>query len=292
MQKPARRNSVLNSPRIQELKRKKRKVLVRKVLIFTFLFLILVTILFFTSRIKRLNISGVTVEGNKVIDTESIETAVRQEISGSYLWLFPKSNILLYPKNKIKLRLGNQFKRLTDINVSMEGSQTLAISVGERTPEYTWCGNTLVLDGGKEICYFLDKDGYIFDVAPYFSGEVYFKFYESKNLDNGSASGSYIAPGYFDKLILFKNTLVEMGLKPVVLNIEDSGNIKIYLSKVRTLGMGPEIIIKKDSDFQKIAENLKAALDTEPLLSKFKKEYSSLEYIDLRFGNKVYYRFR
>jgi hypothetical protein len=56
--------------------------------------------------------------------------------------------------------------------------------------------------------------------------------------------------------------------------------------------MGPEIIFKIDSDFQKIAENLQAAITTEPLQTDFKNKYSSLLYIDLRFGNKVYYKFR
>jgi len=42
---------------------------------------------------------------------------------------------------------------------------------------------------------------------------------------------------------------------------------------------------------QNIKENLDTALNTEPLKSDFKKKYSSLEYIDLRFGNKVYSKF-
>ena len=83
-----------------------------------------------------------------------------------------------------------------------------------------------------------------------------------------------------------------MGLKPVILHLGENNDIKMFLTKAKPTSLGPEIIFKKDSDVQKIAENLKAALDTEPLLSKFKNEYSSLEYIDLRFGNKVYYKFK
>jgi nucleoside-diphosphate-sugar epimerase len=39
-------------------------------------------------------------------------------------------------------------------------------------------------------------------------------------------------------------------------------------------------------------ENLDAAIDTEPLKSKLKNKFSSLEYIDLRYGNKVYDKFK
>ena len=69
--------------------------------------------------------------------------------------------------------------------------------------------------------------------------------------------------------------------------------MEIFLSKgtSSTSAIGPKIIFKKDADLQNIAENLQAALNIEPLKSKFKNKYSLLLYIDLRFGNKVYDKF-
>lgn len=272
------KRNVLNTPRIQELKKKKRKVFITRALVLLVIFLALIAILFYVSRINRLNINEVRVEGNKVIDTDQIQASVQKEIDGKYLWLLPKSNILLYPKGNIRANLGNEFKRLKDIAVSLENGQTLLVSVSERTPEYTWCGDMPVQNDEKETCYFLDKDGYIFDEAPYFSGEVYFKFY-------GKASvGTYFFEPNFAKLILFKDTVLGMDLKPVVLHVDEGGDIKVFLSR------GPQIIFKQDADFARVAENLKAAIETEPLLSKLKNTYSTLEYIDLRFGNKVYFK--
>ena len=59
----------------------------------------------------------------------------------------------------------------------------------------------------------------------------------------------------------------------------------------RTKQIKSYICVGLDSDFEKLAENLQAALMTEPLQSDFKNKFSSLLYIDLRFGNKVYYKF-
>jgi hypothetical protein len=292
MQKPSRRNNVLHSPRLSELKKKKKKIFTRKIIIFTVLFLLLVAGLSYVSRIKRLSIADIAVTGNVVIDTETIKAEVDKELAGKYFWLFPRRNILLYPKNKIKRNLAKQYKRLTDISVSVGSGQTMMISVSERNPEYTWCRTAPVGGNGKETCYFLDKEGYIFDQAPYFSGEVYFKFYGLTDGIPDTPAGSYVAKGYFDKLILFKDTLAGMNLKPAVVYIPEGEDIHMYLSKTKSSLLGPEIIFKKDSDFAKIAENLKAAISTEPLKSKFKKEYSNLEYLDLRFSNKVYYKFK
>lgn len=282
-----------------ELKKKKRQILIRKIIIFVVLFLILVAALSFISKISRLNIQEVTVSGNKVIDTEAVQALVQRDTAGKYFWLFPKTNIFLYPKGKIKRDLADEFKRFKDISLSVQNARVLAISVSERDPEYTWCGAAPTAESDKEVCYFLDAHGYIFDQAPYFSGAVYFKFYglaqpataegeTSKGSD--TPAGSYVAEGYFDRLISFKNTLEDMSLKPVAASIESSGDIKIFLSRNSSLLSDPQIIIKKDSDFGKAAENFKAALDTEPLKSKFKTGYAALEYVDLRFGNKIYFK--
>jgi hypothetical protein len=130
----------------------------------------------------------------------------------------------------------------------------------------------------EEKCYFMDESGFVFDEAPYFSGEVYFKFYGQME--------------DFHKLVSFKEIVENMKLDPVAISVEENGDVKVLLSSRNSSETGPEIILKIDSDFQKVAENLQTALGTEPLHTNFKNKYSSLEYIDLRFGNKVYYRFR
>ena len=189
--------------------------------------------------------------------------------------------------------LSDRFKRLKDINITSKDGKILEISVSERIPEYIWCGEGLPETGADiETCYFLDNTGFIFDEAPYFSGEVYFKFFGKVTTENDISSGVYFSETNFHKFISFKKLLEDMKLKPVALYIMDNGEVKVYLSDLSPLPMGPEIIFKVDFDFQKIAENLQAALTTEPLQTDFKNKYSSLLYIDLRYGNKVYYKFR
>lgn len=281
----------LNSPRLLQLKKHRRRVVLNKIFLSLVALATVFASLAYLSRLKQVNISEIEISGNTGIETETIKATIEKEISGDYLWFFPKTNIFFYPKNKIKNDLSAQFKRLQNINLSIKNYKTLEVSVAERTALYTWCGNEFppLLDKGRvgegsEKCYFVDENGYIFDEAPYFSGEVYFKFY-------GPQTESFFAKKNFKQLISFKDTLTAIRLKPVSLYIGDDGEVTIALS-AKTLPTGPKILFKIDSDFQKIAENLQAALSTEPLLSNFKNKYASLEYIDLRYGNKVYYKFR
>ena len=287
------KQNIFTSPRLLELKKKRRKVFFRKFLLFGLGFLIIFAGFAYISRINKLNISGIEIVGNKVVEAELIRGAVEEKLTGHYLWFFPKRNMFLYSKGDIVDILSLRFKRLKDINVTTKDGRTLEISVAERVPKYTWCGESLPeVNADIKSCYFLDETGYIFDEAPYFSGEVYFKFFGKVDTESPTPSGSYFSGVNFEKFISFKEALEAMKLEPVALYMVDDGDVKVYLSDESTLPMGPEILLKIDSDYQKVAENLQAAITTEPLQTDIKNKYSSLLYIDLRFGNKVYYKFR
>ena len=276
------KRNILHSPRLSELKKKRRNVFLVKVLFFLIGFSLIITGLVYLSRLEKLNITGIEVVGNKIVDGETIEATAESELSGNYLWFFPKTNFLFYPKNKIINNLYDKFKTLKNISLSVKNQKILQIAVFERIALYTWCGITPPEKSNSDKkCYFLDETGFIFDEAPYFSGEVYFKFY-------GKVFQNYT--DIFSQLILFKENLEKMGLKPIALYVADDENAKIFLS--RGNDSHPEILFKSSDDVEKIAENLETALTTDPLQAELKKKFSSLVYIDLRFGNKVYYKFK
>ncbi len=288
------KNTVLNSPRLLELKKHRRRVTFGKSFLVFGAFALVCGSLVYVSRLKQFNIHEVVVAGNKVVESEAIREVASKNISGKYLWLFPKSNVFLYGRSDIKEELRENFKIFKDISLKIKKGGVLEVAVVERDSKYIWCGvNLPKASSDEENCYFLDDNGYIFGEAPYISGEVYFKFYglaDSSNPDD--PTGGYFLNGNFEKFVKFKTMLESLGIKPVALYTKDNHEIKLFLSRGKSLLMGPEVLFGIDDDLQKTAENLDTALDTEPLMSNFKNKYSSLEYIDLRYGNKVYYRFK
>ena len=66
----------------------------------------------FFSKWENININDIQILGNKVIETKMIESVVKEKIIGNYLWFFPKTNFLFYPKGQIKKELADKFKRL------------------------------------------------------------------------------------------------------------------------------------------------------------------------------------
>ena len=52
-----------------------------------------------------------------------------------------------------------------------------------------------------------------------------------------------------------------------------------------------KVIFLKDSDFKKTWSTLLSSIDTDPLKTKLLTDKNQLEYLDARYGNKVFYRF-
>lgn len=288
------KRNVLNSPRLTELKKRRRKIFVYKIFLSLFGLVVILAFFSYISRLPHLNITEIQIVDNKFIDGDEAQNVIWGEMAGKYLWLFPKTNVFFYPQNNIKRALQDKFKRIENINLSIKNNQILIVSLTEREAKYTWCGAEVSGVGipqgsptpetSKEKCYFVDKLGYIFEEAPHFSGEVYFKFF-------GTSKDFYFYRESFEKLVLFKNTLVNLKLKPVYLYVNTEKEVEVYLSKTNLSKYEHKIIFNLNADIQNVIENITAALNTEPLKTDIKNKYSSLQYIDLRFGNKVYTKF-
>jgi hypothetical protein len=280
--------SLLNSPRLQELKSKHRKDLRIKISIFLGLFLVFLIGLSFLSRWEKINIDKIEIVGNKIVEIREIENLIKEKLVGNYFLVFPKTNFLFYPQSSIEMELRNKFQRIKNVSVNDKNLKILEVSIDERTALYLYCGTTpteaLLPENHK--CNFMDDEGYVFEEAPYFSGEVYVKFYGQVSSD------SYFFKENFKKLAVFQETLKKIGINGTVFYLENTGDIKMFLSSKTKSELGPAVIFKSDSDYDEIIENLQSVLTTEPLQSDFKNKYTSLLYIDLRFGNKVYYKFK
>lgn len=286
------KKNIPSSPRLLEFKKKQQIARTRKIILFVFLLMLTLVGLSYLASWQRVNIKDITISGNKIIDTETIRGIAEGEMNGKYLWIIPKTNFLFYPKNKITNHLTDSFKRLSSISIDISDSNILDIKVSERTASFTWCGVSREMENNEnQKCYFLDDSGYIFDEAPYFSGDVYFRFYGPNSSDTDQGTGAYFFQDNFKKLISFKDISTKIGLKPVAMQMANDGEGSLFLGGSKDIS-SPIIRFKIDSDFSKITENLQTALHTDPLKKKFNTKGSSLEYIDLRFGNKVYYKFK
>lgn len=281
------------SSRIAQIKRNRSRRRLRLSILFFLLFVSIIGGLSYFSAHPKITINKIIITGNSIIDSKEVESRIYEDLSGRYLKLFARSNFLLYPHDKIFNDLVMSFSRIESLKVSREGINTLQVIIKERSGSYLYCGTVLpeIKNEIGENCYFVNNDGLIFDKAPYFSGNVYFKYYVVVKENKGSPLGSQVfGSNQFHSLARFIDGVTLLGFKPIYLVVGDDGIYSLYL-KSSGNNPNPKIIFKEDNDLINILENFSTAMSKKEFKDEINGKYDMLSYIDLRFKNKVLYKF-
>lgn len=260
-------------------------------------FLVGLILLFrYISYSKNLTISDIEISGSVYSDKDNIQKFTDKYLDNPILGIFSRRNIFLLSRYKLENIIKESFKGLRGVKVYID-EKKLKISIIEHNPNYLWCGDTppLVWD---EItsCFYVSEEGLVFSRAPFFSGDIYFKFYGP--LGEGFSVlpiGSRIASiTEFLRLIDFKNDLKNIGFVPdsIALSGLEVISINLWRGESREDNqISPKIIFNRDQDFDVLIKHLKAAIDQKEFKSMLDDKYEKLIYIDLRTDGKVFYKF-
>jgi len=282
------------SPRIVEIKRKTRKKFWRLFVLFLILIISIIIGLSYFSNDKHLIIDDIKIEGTNIIDPNNIDSFIKEKLTGKYIYLFAKANSLIYPEKGIYDGILKEFPRIEELSITREGFKTLHVKIKERAGSYLYCGKDLPTDITLigENCYFINNDGYVFDNAPYFSGDVYFKYYVSMGDDITTPLGKNIMDeNRFHELVRFIDGVESLGFKGAYIVIDSEGIDSLYLVK-KGNATNPKIIFKNDADLDVMLDNLSSAMSKSEFANEINSKYDTLSYIDLRFDNKVIYKFQ
>ncbi|MEA3398964.1 MAG: hypothetical protein U9R00_00415 [Patescibacteria group bacterium] len=283
------RRDILTSPRVVELKKKKRKRRTRRIILFSLLIITIIAWLSYFSNHRSVTINKIIIEGNNVIDQEDIDKIVEDNFSGKYFRLFSKRNSFIYPKDDLYNDLIESFPRIKELDVFLSKFNTLNISLIERSGSFLWCGDEIPEKKFiGENCYYLNDLGYLFDQAPYFSGNLFLKFYVPI-LDNPLGS-QMLSEDKFNSLVKFIEVVSELELRPIYLVI-DNNEYNLYLNHSEK-ATSPKIIFNKENNLEEIASNLILTMKKDEFNNKIINNYNKLLYLDLRFNNKVLYKFK
>lgn len=281
------------SPRIVEIKKKRRKKIIRLSILFVLIFAGLVFGLSCLSREKHITIDKIKVTGAHVLGEEEIAEIAKEELAGRYLYLFDRNNTFIYPKVDIQESLLKNFPRIEELTIGLNGLKELEINITERKGEFLYCGNKIPenkIDIGDN-CYFLNDEGLIFDEAPYFSGDIYFKFYVPLADDSDPLGKKILDGDKFHELVYFFNKINKTGLKTVYFELGSDGINNLYLEQKNNL-YNPKIIFKDEDNLDVLLENFTLAMKKDEFSNEIMSKYNTLDYIDLRFKNKILYKFR
>jgi cell division septal protein FtsQ len=225
-------------------------------------------------------IAHLNVEGSQSVSQQLIESQVAKILGGSYFAVFPKDNALLYPKSEIIASLKTRFPALSQVNVSLTDLTALDIKVSEYGPYALWCGEAA---DANAPCYLMDQDGTAYATAMSYEGSGYVRYY-------GAATGKAL-PRQYLSIVQFR--ALRALLSEIENNVAPTQLVSVVVdanNDVRaTFGAGFTLIFSLNDDGGSVFKHFVLAQTAEPFAGHTLADF---EYLDLRFGDKLYYKLR
>ena len=225
--------------------------------------------------IPALQVQAVAVAGTRTLSPNTLETFARDRLAGTYWYVLPKSNIFLYPKRQIAADLMSAYPVLASADVHANDFQSIAVNVVEREPRALWC---------EEVrCFFMDENGVAYGEAPVFSEPIYLTYKGA--LGGDRLPKQYLTPAEFQALSALVDAIAQKLADEQIqaVSVDTAKDVTVQFVSGFTLRFALQ---DQGGD---VFERFTLALTADPLATR---KLSDFEYLDLRFGDKLYYKLR
>lgn len=245
--------------------------------LFAVLFFVLVFFvgLFSLLRADFLRVKSFEISGADTVSKENLASAASAFVSGSKFLILPKSNKIFLDEESLSEHLMRSFGRLESVSVerAIFGS-ALKIKVTERTPDFLWC-----LAEGE--CFFMSSEGLVFEKVE----AGWLPAYDDRPVFSGVLSAdpigkNFASPEDMRKYQNFMKDFVDAGFEVGGMSVELE-NKAVMNTNVGDIVFNPE-------------ENTLASSSRNAILlikdERSKNPSARFEYIDTRFGSKLFYK--
>lgn len=223
--------------------------------------------------LARIDIAGVS-ELSPALVRAAADTAI---YDGS--WFVAPDNLLFLPKEKMHIAVA-ALPRVKEASISRSSmfAQAVTVTVKERVAYADWCVTGLE-------CYLMDEGGFIFAhdrgeakvITTVFSGGI---------ATGTPILGTTFGSGHFHDLVDLAVQLRAQQFQTHSISLETGQDFSAALSNAESASSSPfSLRATIDAEMKTVVRNLQLALQSDVL-----RDAGPLDYIDLRFGNRVYFK--
>ena len=217
-------------------------------------------------------INAVVVEGADHLSSTQVQTATLRALLSHEGMFYSRNTIFTADLGEVAEELKAAFPRIETVSVHRYGINTVKVIMKERGPFATWCNTA-----EEGMCYHVDATGFIFEpvwgepVKPELRGGV----------SEGDPLGKYVLPNSFTAIRTFVEAFRKVQMQSTLISIsDDTVDARVSFEH------DPDVIVLLDDEPSRVVRTIDAARTAAAL----KEKYPSLEYIDARFGNRLYYK--
>lgn len=267
--------------RSKNFTRKRRLIIIRKISLFLILFFSIYYGLFFWLKKPIFQIQEIEITGNTFLSEKKIYDQINTNLSEKFL--INSNNRLFFPRKKVRKEIISNTE-VKDIKIDFEGLNKLNIDIVEFEPWGKWCDT----DSEKK-CYFVNNEGKMFHLIEkiFFEDTIELIFNKNENLEISQLpekdENQFLPRDQLQKIIKFIDLLSNQDIKITQIETSDFQTIKLNTEQ------GPYILIKVNDNPQILISKFIALVESESI---HQKQFSNLEYIDLRFTGKANYKIK
>ena len=230
-------------------------------------------------RVQTVNAAGPDMQGMK-----SIAAGVMQ---GTYHYIIPRNSIFFFPAQNIRAQILQQYPDISAVSISRTSFNSISITSVAREVAITWCGATYPMaqetasSTQDSTCYSADAQGVIFAPvsAEVASSSDTLRIYDPLASGDSTANplGETIAQASFiPNALQFVKAIKSLGVPIVSLVIRgDEADLYAQSGTRITYVLGQEEVTVQTAESAFPSLNLNDG---------------SLEYVDLRFQGKAYFK--
>jgi len=264
---------------------------------FIFLFGVLAGVSVYAIRLPQWQAVHINIQGINILTGDIVRNHIMSLLSGNYASVFPKSSMLLVDTKLVVNYLTEGFPRIANVSVEKKYPDTLTILIVERELWGIFCSKVVIASNtnqdqysntdeeeiaGNTRCVYIDKTGFAYEEAPNTTGSLIRKV---KIDDRKVAIGTYVIEPPLMEDLRFLEEKIRQEIGAAVVGYELFSKIPSEI-RVET-NEGFILYLSRDDDFDEVFRVLKIVLEEE-----IGERRDEVEYIDVRFGNKVFYKLR
>lgn len=288
-------------------KKKKRRIIISS--LFVLVFILIIWGMSYISSHKIFHIEEIQINELRFIDSVEVDTLVKEKLEGKYIWLFSRSNSVIFPRSEIEKSIKEKFPSAKRVDTDFRGFHVIKINIIEHDPVAKWCdfpvgtAPEIEHEGNPELeekksdsesaipdvkkntsnvnCYFLNENGLIFVEEPDLHAGVYVNFFGL--IEDDPLGKNFSTKNKFKDLLELTKLIRRLDISTKEIWTK-TGEVYAIVTE-----SGAKLYIDNEDDEVSIFRNLETVINQDAIN---KAQFKNIDYIDLRFGNRVFYKLK
>lgn len=231
-------------------------------------------------RLPALQVHRITMTGIETLEEAALRRRIGEGLAGEYLWVLPRSSFLFVRSAEVKADLEREFPRIREAHVEKEFPDAMNIAISERPFWGVFCSTEQ--SSTTPACAYIDPSGVAYARSPEPEGRLIIVV----RSDRGSAvlGSAVLEQGLMGQIREIADALEEKADVPVagfVVSSRVPGEIRAVAAE------GFTMIFARENNIKETVSVFRQVLDGE-----IGDRRAMLDYVDLRLGNKVFYKLK